>query len=568
MSNRTVEYILSLQDQASLTWRKFEGTISSGVSRLKTAFGGLAGILGSVLTVGALNQMITASNAAEQSVMKVHNALRAQGEDTPEMVKLMLDYAKALQLTTIYSHEQVETVEAMLIALTGYTGEGVKPLVKATLDLAAGMNIDVETAARLLARTEEGAEGLKRMGIIVGDTTSEFDRLNAVYAAIEKRFPNLATALGSTTAGEMIKAKNAAKELEEQLGDMMKKTIQPALTALAPVLAAIIGSVKMAFVGLAMTVVVPLALIEAGLNKLRVTQSHYFQEMAAGGVKLAQTIVGDVDGAFVLWGIDSQKVLDNAKTGMAQLAGVTVTAAFAMKQLPTPPDWKTAVRSVISYDNALKVTLLPTIKDVETNVIDTGEAFDEYWTAGLREVEQASMGVARNFYDYFQGNIQGVTGLFKSFVQTVISEVEGLIATLAAKAVFAQLLSFIFPAIGFAGFFNQMMGGLKIFHAGGVVRKAHAGLYMDAPASQEFPIIVRGGETIRTEGQEASVRAAMAGRDQVRKMSARQGVTGNVTNHYWNIHALDPASFLELISRPDYRRAIAQVGDEYARKGH
>ena len=551
MKNRTVEYILSLQDQASLVWNKFEGTINGGVSRLKGAFHSLQGILVSALSVGALSQFINASNEAEQSAMKVHNALRAQGEDTPGMAKMMLDYAMALQRTTIYSHEQVETVEAMLIALTGYTGQGVKPLVKATLDLAAGMNIDVETAARLLARTEEGAEGLKRMGIVIGDTSDEFDRLNAIYAAIEKRFPNLATQLGTTTAGAMIKAKNAAKELGEELGRMLSQTIQPALTGLVPILASILGFIKLAIVDMVRLIVFPLSLLEAGLNKLGLSSSHFFQQMGAGAVKVAETIKGEVADAFKLWGIGLDKTLADSATGMITLEGTTTKAVQKIQKLHGAVNWKDALNSQVNLNMGVEKFYGDLVK-VEALTVDIGQVFDEEWTTNLQMVNQAAEATARNIYDFFQGSIQGVSGLFKALCQTIISEVESLLATLAAKAMFAQLLSLIFPSVGFGGFFNQLTG-LKIFHAGGIVPKAHDGMYINAPASREFPIVVRGGETVRTEGQEAAL---------------KRGNRGGVTNHYWNIQTMDAASFMDYISRPDARRALAAVGDDYSRKGH
>ena len=40
--------------------------------------------------------------------------------------------------------------------------------------------------------------------------------------------------------------------------------------------------------------------------------------------------------------------------------------------------------------------------------------------------------------------------------------------------------------------------------------KAHDGTYIDAPASKEFPILVRGGETVRTESQESSIQQILA----------------------------------------------------------
>jgi hypothetical protein len=52
---------------------------------------------------------------------------------------------------------------------------------------------------------------------------------------------------------------------------------------------------------------------------------------------------------------------------------------------------------------------------------------------------------------------------------------------------------------------------LSEFHEGGTVPGGGGATYYDAPPSKEFPILVRGGETVRTERQEADLQQALSG---------------------------------------------------------
>lgn len=99
--------------------------------------------------------------------------------------------------------------------------------------------------------------------------------------------------------------------------------------------------------------------------------------------------------------------------------------------------------------------------------------------------------------------VDGLTNKFKSagqifanFGNQMLSAIFGQFAKMAVSSTLGSM----FPAFNLLG-----------FHTGGTVPKAHSGAYVNAPASREFPILVRGGETIRTESQEANVQRGMKG---------------------------------------------------------
>lgn len=93
---------------------------------------------------------------------------------------------------------------------------------------------------------------------------------------------------------------------------------------------------------------------------------------------------------------------------------------------------------------------------------------------------------------------------------------------------------------------------LALFHEGGIVPKAHTGMFINAPASQEFPIMVRGGETVRTERQEARLQNGMSG-------------AGGRT--YVTIQALDAGSFNDFLRDPGNRNVLISRINDALRKG-
>lgn len=123
-----------------------------------------------------------------------------------------------------------------------------------------------------------------------------------------------------------------------------------------------------------------------------------------------------------------------------------------------------------------------------------------FYQAVSRGTSALALQVGDWMYAAFDRSFKGANSMLEIFLANVLSAMAEIAAKqLAAKAV-AGLLSLI-PGIGLAGSLGaELLGGL--FHQGGTVQKAHNGNYTAQPASREFPIMVRGGETVRTEGQE------------------------------------------------------------------
>lgn len=126
--------------------------------------------------------------------------------------------------------------------------------------------------------------------------------------------------------------------------------------------------------------------------------------------------------------------------------------------------------------------------------------------------------VGNEMYDAFERSFKGANSLFEIFMANVAASIAELAAKEAAKTIVKSVANLIVPGSG--DLINAVFGS---FHNGGTVPKAHNGAYINAPASREFPIIVRGGETVRTEGQERDLQNGRAGRS----VSVTVNVNGN-----------------------------------------
>lgn len=164
---------------------------------------------------------------------------------------------------------------------------------------------------------------------------------------------------------------------------------------------------------------------------------------------------------------------------------------------------------------------------------------------GLDAVHSAIVSDIGAAWEQMFGQANSLLEIFiKNFVEKLTSNV--------VQSAIGGLLSLIPGGDVLAGFF----GG--IFHQGGTVPKAHAGAYIDAPPSREFPILVRGGETVRTEAQEDRLQAALA--------SSRGSAP--IFNLHMNVYGpiADEQTFKDLVERGMRKLGVTDV-NKYFRNG-
>ena len=222
MSNKEIQFLLTMRDQATHQFKRFEAEVKSGMAKIRDTVSKFGTLLAGAFGIKKLRDFVAASNQQEDAVKKLNTALRNVGETNRHVQTDMENYASSLQQITTYGDEEIIALQAQLVSMTGLRGRGLEPLTRATLDLAAGFNMDAEAAGLLIAKTIAGQDALGRYGISIKGAKTETEKAAKIVEVITEKFGGMAEAMGQTQAGKIKQFTNAWGDLEEQFGDIIK----------------------------------------------------------------------------------------------------------------------------------------------------------------------------------------------------------------------------------------------------------------------------------------------------------------------------------------------------------
>ena len=174
----------------------------------------------------ALVSFVKRAAVQENSVRKLADVFG--GKAAVELDK----YSSQLQQTSVYGDELTNNVMAQIGAF-GANAEQTKALTKTTMDLAAGLNLDLNTAGLLIAKTfGSSTNALIRYGVTVDATASKQEKMAAITAAVEAKWGGLAEKLSQTTEGQLAQASNAWGDFLEEVGQVIAPVVLNAAEAL------------------------------------------------------------------------------------------------------------------------------------------------------------------------------------------------------------------------------------------------------------------------------------------------------------------------------------------------
>lgn len=108
---------------------------------------------------------------------KLASQLRRTGQFSEAGYKGLLNYASSLQKVSKFGDEAIIPITALLNTM-GVASDQLKVATSLTLDFASAMNMDLQSAARIIARVFEGDTSmLKRYGITIGENEDAVKRL-------------------------------------------------------------------------------------------------------------------------------------------------------------------------------------------------------------------------------------------------------------------------------------------------------------------------------------------------------------------------------------------------------
>ena len=202
---------------------KLKDEVTAGLNKIKTSIAGLKesflAIVTAATAVGvAIYSTLKAYAENETAVNKLNIALVKQGITSNQVSLELQRYAQALQLTTVYSDEEIMRAQALMVSF-GLTGKALERTTKAALDLSSAMGVDLQTAAMLLGKAYQGnTQILARYGIAVDQTKFKSQQFNDILHQIELRMGGSASAAAQTFEGRVKILGNQIDELKEIIG--------------------------------------------------------------------------------------------------------------------------------------------------------------------------------------------------------------------------------------------------------------------------------------------------------------------------------------------------------------
>lgn len=204
---------------------------------------GIGAVIGlTAAMVGFGVAAIKSASDSEYAVTQLRAALKSTGGAAGVTEQAALDLATALQKTTRYSDEQITAAETLLLRFKNI-GKTVFPdATKAILDLATATGLDTDSAAKMVGKLLESADGLDaatRQGVRFTDAQKQL--IKSLFASgqaakaqgiilqqLQTQFGGAAEAAGNTFAGRLDQLKNALDDIFETVGGL----VLPALTSL------------------------------------------------------------------------------------------------------------------------------------------------------------------------------------------------------------------------------------------------------------------------------------------------------------------------------------------------
>ncbi len=310
--DRELEYILALKDEATAVWKKFSGSVTKETGDMRSFFSGLGSVIGGAFTIAAAGEFMKTAADAAAEVDGLTQTLKNQGLFTDEVKKSMLEYSEVLKDKTAVDDDEITHVQTLMLAMTGNL-DAVHKLTPAVLDLARSTGMSTEAAAKMFSKSIEGAEGLKKLGITIGETSNESERFQKVYEAIEAKFGGRAMAWAEGDAGKMKAMSIALEDVEKSIGKVLNGAIVPLIPSVTaaiklfselpqPLMTAtvVVGGLTAAILLLNASLLLNpytwIALGIAGIGVAALTAASNFKELNTEfsnfGINLTQTGIG------------------------------------------------------------------------------------------------------------------------------------------------------------------------------------------------------------------------------------------------------------------------------------
>lgn len=172
---------------------------------------------GAIALVG-LGHAAMAAEEANLSTLKLQNSMANNQSLAGQSTQAFEDLATGIMNKTAADDDDIISGEAVL-AQMGLTADQITNLTPLVVDLSRKMGVDMDTAAKTVAKSVSGSGGaLKKMGIDVDQTRIKTDGYGATMDALKNSVGGFAEQEGKTFSGQIERMGNQLHNLEEGVG--------------------------------------------------------------------------------------------------------------------------------------------------------------------------------------------------------------------------------------------------------------------------------------------------------------------------------------------------------------
>ena len=547
-----------LVDDASKGGKKAGDALGKGIEDgMGAAFGGiqkkLLGLAATLVAGFTLDKMISEAMEAEDAINSLNAALLSSGNFSQRASDDFVKYAETLSSSTTVATDKIVQNAAQLAGIGGLSGQRLQEATKASLDLAAAMNIDVSQAFDMMTKAATGnVTALQRRGIEIDNSIPKEQRLGAVLEQLS-RFSGLAEQKTNTFSGALAQLNNANDDILESLGKMI--TQSPEVIAVMKFMAE--GSRKLAavfaemveknFIGnlIKQTIdwaIVITEMLGPSINTVYNTFQLLFNGLMTGiqgiivGFAAFAEKASEVGNAV---GVVSDATLQSLQTFRQSSSEVLEGFKTETQQSLANIYDRSATDSVQNYLTQLQATVANAkpFKPLEEAANKATQTVNETMRK-MREAAQSALvgGISQSFAALGGALAKGENG-FKAFSSAVIGALGGLAIQMGTVLVGMGLgfsaLGPIMPIWGLSGA-SAIAAGIGLITLGGAIQALAGGGGGGAPVGGGAAGATGGGASGAGGGGIASTDSALLGQEEEIERKPTTTVNVNVQGNVLN----------------------------------
>jgi len=201
----------------SNSFAKSTGNLIKSATKIASAISTIAGAL-------TFRASIRAAQEQEDAINQLNTALQITGKFSEQASRDLQAYASSLQQVTRFGDEAILRTQGLIQSLGNLSKQQLKDATAATLDLAAALKIDLNTAALLVGKAAAGEVGtFSRYGLSIKKAEDNTKTFTNALTAIQQKFGGAAQKDVLTFSGSTQQLSNTFGDLLEEIGFIITK---------------------------------------------------------------------------------------------------------------------------------------------------------------------------------------------------------------------------------------------------------------------------------------------------------------------------------------------------------